>query len=141
VARLADPEKTLFIELKTDPRSRRSKQDDYLLRAQSAGMTRLLEGVLQIHRVTKQKRKYTALLDELVSADFLTKREGHAPKVVTRDYRISIVYVQPQASSAEEMAISFSEIADLLSSNPDALSRRFAQSLREWAAVEPGGAA
>jgi hypothetical protein len=134
---IADGNRPVFVELKTDSSSRRSTQDDYLKRAQAAGLASLLEGVLRICEVTSAKSKYACLQDELAQMGLLEAVESNW---VLSDLAKScaeplIFYLQPRP---EDGAISFSEFADVVSSHSDVFSQRFATSIREWAAVDAG---
>lgn len=55
-------DKAVFVELKTETRSRRPKQDAYLKAAQEKGLGKLLEGLCKIFKATDSKRKYLCLL-------------------------------------------------------------------------------
>ena len=57
--------KVYLIELKTDQRSRRDKQDWYLRRASKIKVQGLVEGLIKIHQATNQKVKYKVLLQNV----------------------------------------------------------------------------
>ena len=65
----ADGAHAVFVELKTDNKSRRSKQDEYLLAAQEVGLSSLLEGLLNIFCATDEKRSTSAFLSTLLIWD------------------------------------------------------------------------
>lgn len=143
----------VFVELKTDARSRRTEQDRYLGAAREAGLARLLEGLLDIFRASSAKRKYFCLLQLAEKLGLLRIPERLRGLVLeksltginqaSRDVEITcaaaetrIVYLQPKGSG--EDVLNFTEFAETVRAHPDGLSQRFAQSLGEWAMVEPG---
>ena len=66
-----DRERVLFVELKTDPRSRRDRQDEDLLAAQQAGFHRVVEGIREIILHTAAYQKYFHLAWTLERLGFL----------------------------------------------------------------------
>ena len=66
-----DGRQAVFVELKTVDSSRRQKQDDYFTAAQTAGLTSLLAGVLDIFRASSSRRKYFYLLERLADLGLL----------------------------------------------------------------------
>jgi hypothetical protein len=145
------------VELKTDPLSRRDRQDAYLQAAQQVGLHGLLAGLLEVFRATNAQRKYFCLLEYLEALEILhlpetlpeTLREIMArsslrgARAASRQIEIRVdpaetrvVYVQPQGE--RENVINFHDFAEVVARHDGALSRRFAQSLREWAAVPAG---
>ncbi len=153
VAVSAAADKAILVELKTEGRSRRRKQDKYLLAAQGVGLAGLLEGLLDIFRATDAKRKYFCLLRYLESmallripAQMRDIMEGATLQGVTevsRQVEVTykstetlIVYVQPNGDGPE--IISFREFADVVSRHDDPVSQRFALSLCEWAEIQAG---
>ncbi len=148
-----DHTKAVLVELKTDQGSRGSKQDEYLLAAQKAGLRRLLEGLLDIFRATTAKCKYFYLLEHLEGMGLLripeTMREVMARpnlqgmSAASREIEVQItspesliVYVQPNGEGPN--VITFQDFAEIVRRHDDNLSQRFAQSLLEWARVEAG---
>jgi hypothetical protein len=55
-------DKIVFVELKTDAKSRRIAQDTYLEQAKQAGMGKLLDGLRKICKATTSMNKYHHLL-------------------------------------------------------------------------------
>ncbi|MGD2252315.1 MAG: hypothetical protein PVF70_05295 [Anaerolineales bacterium] len=127
-----------LVEFKTDMASRRAKQDWYLERAQEVGLARLLEGLRSIYQATNQKGKYRVLLNELEAAGLIRWISEHEFVPTEAEYEIKIYYLQPMRGDEAKPVISFDDVAEVVSSHDDELSRRFAQSLKEWAEVEPG---
>ena len=60
-----DGEKSVLVELKTDPLSKRDAQDKYLIAAAEKELRELVAGVVELFRATKLKRKYFFLLERL----------------------------------------------------------------------------
>ncbi len=148
-----DLKRAAFVELKTDSRSRRSKQDRYLEAAQKVGLTPLLEGLLEVFRASNAKRKYFCLLTLLESIGLASlpprMKEVAAGKTLTgineasREVvltcpvsKIDIVYLQPSGEGAD--VLNFEEFAATVSDHQDPFSTRFAASLREWAKLRAG---
>ncbi|UCD30405.1 MAG: hypothetical protein JSV03_08035 [Planctomycetota bacterium] len=149
----SESDKAIFVELKTEERSRRIKQDKYLAAARDIGLTRLLKGLLDIFRVTNAKAKYYCLLEQLdhlgliqVPAklrEIMTRSNlqganeaSHEVRVTCRTKQCLIVYVQPNGHGPN--IISFAEFRTIVQNNNDALSARFAESLNEWAVIQAG---
>jgi hypothetical protein len=153
VALSADTSKAILIELKTEGLSRSDKQDKYLHMCREVGFKFLLEGVLDIFRATKSKRKYFNLLLHLEGMDLLEiptniKEIMSRPNIrgaveASREIEISsnvleciIIYIQPISKRDDE--ISFEDFRSIVLKNDDAVSRRFSKSLSEWARVQAG---
>lgn len=148
-----DSENAVFVELKTDGRSRNEKQDEYLKRAQKVGMSKLLKGLLEIFRGTKAKRKYFCLFTILESmgliripslmTEIMSRSNLKGVTEASRKVEISskvkeclIVYVQPNGTGPD--IISFDKFRATVTQHDDPVSKRFAQSLTEWAKIQAG---
>jgi hypothetical protein len=139
LARVKGEDKIYFVELKTDRKSRRHRQDWYLEKSREAGMVKLLEGLQLIYQATSSKDKYRCLYQELEKLRLLSIGPGDNINITHTDYDIEIVYIQPTSNDQEPYKISFNEAAEIISQGySDELSIRFAKSLREWASLEPG---
>jgi len=149
----ANADRAAIVELKTDGMSRREKQDDYLRKSQEVGVSLLLGGVLDIFRATKSKRKYYCLLEllesmglleissqvkEIMSRDALqgVVEASHEIKILKQVNEIEIVYVQPNGNGSD--IISFEEFRSVVEKHEDPVSKRFAQSLFNWANTKAG---
>jgi hypothetical protein len=138
-----------LVELKTDYRSRRDGQDEYLALAARAGIGALLDGLLKIVQATQFRSKYGHLLSSLERLRLLEVAEP-SPLASAPDWerlcgntslikaaRIScspkVLYLQPQPSLPDD--IGFDEFAAWLDRYQDPLARRFQQSIRRW--IEP----
>jgi hypothetical protein len=154
VALSAMADKAVFVELKTEGLSRRAEQDAYLVAARDVGLSRLLEGLLDIFRATNAKRKYFCLLEHLEGMGLLripaqAKRIMARPNLqgvieASRDIEVTshaneclIVYVQPDGTQPD--VVSFQDFATIVRRYDDPISQRFAKSLLEWAEVRAGG--
>jgi len=152
-----DGDKAVFVELKTDIRSKNTKQDDYLKASRAAGMVALLEGLREIFRATNSKRKYFCLLEHLESMGLLRipgeLKEIMARKtlqganeavdgieIISRVKECVIVYVQPKQLDEEDNdnIISFEDFAEVVRRYDEPVSQRFAKSLVEWAEIPAG---
>ena len=148
-----DGDKAVLVELKTEGRSRRTKQDDYLVAAREAGLPALLEGLLDILRATTAKRKYFCLLNRLERLGLLHIPDAvreimkqpalHGVNEASHDVEITcpvaeliIAYIQPNGHGND--VISFDDFRSVVGMHDDPFSRRFARSLSEWAQVEAG---
>ena len=153
VALSAAADKAVFVELKTEGLSRRLEQDKYLQAAREAGLPRLLEGLTDIFRATNSKRKYFRLLEYLERMGLLRipvsmkeimtrptlkgiNEASNQIEITATPAETLIVYVQPNGTGPH--VISFQELAAVVGSHHDPVSRRFAESLREWAEVQAG---
>jgi hypothetical protein len=137
--KIKNTNRVIFLELKTDDGSRRSKQDWYLERARQVGLPGLLDGLREIYRATTSKRKYRYLLDRLHDMGLIMIEDGGGFQIPQAHYDIRIVYLQPNNPEGNEEIISFQDAAQIIRQHGDELSVRFAQSLREWADVKAGG--
>lgn len=128
----------IFLELKTDDSSRRSRQDWYLEKAMQVGLPNLLAGLQDIYKATTSKGKYRYLLDRLQDMGLITLEKGSGYRISQTHYDIQTVYLQPNNPGNHENIISFQEAAAIIRQHEDEMSRRFAQSLLEWADVRAG---
>ena len=154
----ADSKKAIFVELKTEGKSRRDKQDKYLKAAGNKRLPTLLDGVLDIFQETRSKRKYFCLLKSLESMKLLRIPEdlkkimslprlqgvtkmSRAIKITTRKIKPLIVYVQPnnvRSKGNRSRIITFADFRAVVKKHKDPVSKRFAQSLSEWASIQAG---
>jgi hypothetical protein len=127
---IANNGKNYLVEFKSDSGSRRDKQDIYLEEAKSAGTKSIIEGILQIYRVSSYKTKYNHLLSKLTSYGLLNNGDysGLNPS-------FEIVYVQPSNSNNEHNIIDFLWISNWLNEKyPDSeFEIKFAEALKVWA--------
>lgn len=123
--------KVYLIELKTDQRSRREKQDWYLKSASKIKVKGLVSGLLKIHNAANQKVKYNNLLDKIEKIGWI-ERDNKKIKNLNIEIKPTIIYIQPLNKENEESIISFGNIIEALSDSNDLLTRRFIESLERW---------
>ena len=145
-----DGKRAFLIELKTDITSRRKKQDKYLCDAVGVGLKKLVEGVLEIYSVSKQKPKYVHLLYLLSKISLIEYEDGLFPvekgysEVLNRikgqvekrrDWpSLEVVYIQPRTN-----IIDFKEFADAIEMGEgEGIRSLFAERLRKWAVDKAG---
>lgn len=154
-------DKAVFVELKTDDSSLRTKQDKYLQAASDVGFSKLIEGLKKIFQASNSKQKYFCLFEQLEKVGLITipvevkeiinkpNLQGinkHSEKIraLKIPSKVQVVYVLPNLPDKEEKAeikatyITFNEFADIVERFDDPVSLRFARSLREWAKRKPG---
>lgn len=136
LVKVRNPNRVLFVELKTDNKSRRDKQDWYLQVAQKKGMLSLLRGLQEIYHASNSKPKYDHLLRALHEANLIRLSEKKGFELVEQENEISILYLQPSGKSAN--TITFLQLADFVGKKQDDLSKRFSESLRKWALTTAG---
>ncbi len=123
--------KVYLIELKTDQRSRRKKQDWYLEKASIIKVKGIVNGVLKIYKATNQKIKYNNLLNKIEKIGWI-KRDNQIIENLNIEIRPSIIYIQPLNEGKNESIISFEDIIKILSDSNDPLTLRFIESLEKW---------
>ncbi len=147
-----DGNSAFLVELKTDDRSGRTAQDDYLKLAKDARLPALLEGVKAITEKTSSKRKYFCLLKKLEALGLMSnlqKLEGVMnpgrligfkkalanvkPSPAARS--LSLVCIQPAVVKQKlpyDHVISLQDVRKVVSRHKDPISMRFAESLKAW---------
>ena len=120
-----------FVEFKTDTRSRRDNQDQYLIQSQHYGMSAIIAGILQIEKVSTYKQKYKHLTDKLKEYGLVTDGGDYCGGNVP----IEVIYIQPQQGGSEgEKVIDFRWIAEwLVSAFPEReFESQLADALLKW---------
>ncbi len=123
--------KIYLIELKTDQRSRRKKQDLYLKHATELKIKGLVSGLIKIYEATNQKLKYENLFDKIENIGWI-KRDKKTITNLNIEIEPSIIYIQPLNKENEKYIISFDNIIKALSDSNDLLTKRFIESLEKW---------
>jgi len=126
-----DAKRVYLIELKTDQRSRRDKQDWYLERTAQIGVSGILKGLQKIYKATHQKVKYNALLDKIQDMGWIS-RNDKSFEINNIDITPEILYIQPLNTANNPSVISFADVISALNELDDALAKRFAVSLEKW---------
>lgn len=146
-----DRSRVFFVELKTDPGSRRDVQDEYLETAKRVGFRRIVEGVRAIIMASKARQKYHHLAAALARLGYLSLptdlphfmsaapppgwRERLAAIAVTEfPDDIEVIYVQPNATD-RACCIDFARFAEFVARSSDAFSQAFAKHLLIWRAA------
>jgi hypothetical protein len=124
-------QRVVFVELKTDANSRRTRQDVYLEKATGLEFRTLVDGIPLIREASTQPKKYDVLLDRLSGLG--VNEIAHKPEVV---------YIQPRCDkSAGDKShgdcICFGRVAESVKTKGP-IGERFARSLEEWASVTAG---
>ena len=114
-------EQVVFVELKTDMESLRSKQDEYLHRASKLEFGEFLNGLCPLITNSRQRKKYDRLIHLL----------SNGPRTAVHA-KPKIVYIQPKGDAKGGCVITFEEFAKVVERSGD-IGRRFAQSLTRWA--------
>ena len=151
-----DRSSVIFIELKTDNRSTRTEQVDYLFQAQNDGFHKILTGFKSIFSATNDFEKYFHLAKKLEGLGFLDLPETLQERIFTASPRhglreligsvkvsgdnpaIEVIYLKPREEEDDEFpVIDFNYFADHVDNFEDNLSKCFTRSLREW--ITPAG--
>jgi hypothetical protein len=132
-----NPSTVILVKLMTDTGSKRSEQGWYLAEAKKRGVRQLLLGLKKIVAAGSPKSQYDFLLRSLECAGLIQFANSSDFRILDTDCEIAIMYVLPHAGSGDNV-ITFEEMADFVSQKSDDLSKRFAQSLREWATSKKG---
>jgi len=124
-------QRVFLIELKTDQRSLRNKQDWYLENAVKLKVSGLISGLLKIYRATKQKNKYDRLLEKLEAINWIDRANN---EILSLNCQIKpeVFYIQPINIHKKKNVISFDEIISVLSEIDDPIAKRFLKSLENW---------
>jgi hypothetical protein len=119
--------KVLLIELKTDQKSLRKEQLDYLEFANKSGIEKLMLGFKQIKENSKATNKYSVFEKELNDLQWNISE-------IASSYSTEIVFIAPKKDGLlkDYEVITFEKIARILEKTFDPVALRFAQSLRKW---------
>lgn len=146
-----DRTQAFLVEFKTEMESRNARQDECLAVAKDRGLIRLLSDIPVIAAASKQEAKYVHLLVALEGMGLVTLPAGlndyafpsvrrgitkliqcvqAVPSVAT----VELVYLQPQ-DSRDDRIISFTMVAEYLTTLDDPFAKTFAQYVTRW--IEP----
>jgi hypothetical protein len=123
--------RVFLVELKTDQRSRRDKQDWYLQRTAQIQVKGIFEGLKKIYKSTNQRVNYNYLLDKLQQMGWLTRTEKSFD-INNINISPEILYIQPTNTTNDDSVISFDDVITALSNTNDELAKRFVVSLVNW---------
>lgn len=124
-------QKVYLIELKTDQRSLREKQDWYLESAAKAKVSGLINGIIKLYSATNQKVKYDNLLKKLAEIHWIERIDK---SIINLHCEIEpeVIYIQPVNTYRKKNIISFDNVISAISDINDPLTRRFIKSLEKW---------
>ena len=148
----ADQETAYLVELKTDMRSIRESQLEYLEAAREKSFRELVVGVKKLAGASKQKQKYVHLLSYLASEDIQVMCKDAYETLKTKSFsnskpipgwtealnnmepedrfnNIEIVYIQPKVNTH----IDFKKVAEILEEKDSDLGNILAEFIRGWA--------
>lgn len=109
----------------------RKTQDQYLETAKSLNVPGLVDSFRRIMNASRSYKKYKSYLRELSELDWIVSSKNY--EVTNEKYQMEIIYIVPDDSKMDgKKCITFKQIAEILQKNEDEVSKRFAQSLREW---------
>jgi len=119
-----------LVEFKTDTKSRRDKQDEYLELSKILGTEQIINGILKIAKVSTYKTKYNHLKNKLKNTGLLNENFEYSGKNKT----LEIIYVQPSNYQNEKFVIDFNWIAEWLDKQPNRSSfdTELSKALRIW---------
>jgi hypothetical protein len=138
LVKVCNPSMVILFKLKMDMRSKRSEQDWYFAEAKKRGIRQLLIGLKKIVAASSPKSQYDFLLRSLECAGLIQLSGKGDFRILDAKSEITTMYIQPNTASGDNV-ITFAELADFVSEKSDDLSKRFAQSLREWGSGNPAG--
>jgi hypothetical protein len=121
-----------LVEVKTDSRSRRKEQDDYLQKAKAKGLRALVNGLQNIYKASDQKEKYAHLMQKLKSLSLVDAANVFSGG----SEELEIIYIQPRPSCSDkpEKVICFEQIADFFKtmSGVSEFEQELSRALRQW---------
>jgi hypothetical protein len=119
-----------LVEFKTDHASLRPKQDDYLIKSVDLGSEKIINGAIDISRVSTFKTKYDHLKQKLVDFELIDSDLKYTGK----NPLCEIIYVIPANNENKENVIDFKDIADWFERKPelDSFEKPFVRVLRHW---------
>ncbi len=137
-----------IVELKTDTKSIRKEQEDYLKLARKMNFMENIKNLITVYSATKQKGKYRNLFELLEELNFLSWDDNelkYKPLLdVASSPQIQVVYVTPKLDEEKMSEISeyaevilFDEIANFLNGRGP-VETLFADHLRLWDQITAG---
>jgi len=137
-----DHKKVYFIELKTDMKSLRKGQSDYLVESKEVGFKSILEGINELSKASRATGKYKWLIDKLKELKLISE-DGEVTVINNSECEIEIVFILPEEpyeieDSINASYIPFDKVIKIIEKYEDKLSERFIESLKLWVEKEPG---
>jgi hypothetical protein len=126
--------KNYFVEFKTDTRSLRDKQKQYLDEAKTKGMRLIVEGIFRIvekDEGSPYEEKYKHLLSKLSRLGIIDENGTYSGK----SDEIQVVFVQPSNKNKAERCIDFEWISGWLTTNypGSEFEKHLGNALKDWA--------
>ena len=133
---LIDKPKTLiFVKVKTNMASRPNREDHCFALAQERGMAPLLRGLARICSASTAREEYRTLAYLLEHGGLIEPDERGRFKPAPNLPRPEVLYIQPTNAKLDKRVMTFKEVYDQLTDLGDAMSERFAESLRGWGSM------
>jgi hypothetical protein len=94
----------------------------------------LVDGIIEIRKATRAKKKYDHLLSKLKEIGWVNKNKEIWENVIKHDYTIKIVYIQPTTRNddVDKTIITFDDVKTYLTNKENVLAQRFIKSLETW---------
>ena len=102
-----------LVEFKSDSRSRRDDQDLYLLESKTLGTKSIIEGIIQIAKLSNYREKYKHLKGKLYAYGLIDSEDRYT----NLNPNFEIVYVQPSNYKNENNVIDFKWVSNWLKLN------------------------
>jgi hypothetical protein len=122
-----------LIEFKTDSKSRRTKQDNYLAIAKERKLRLLLDGLKKIYEATATEYidKYRHLINKFIELKIIDNKLEYIYK---KSDDLDIIYVQPSNLDKHDNIIDFDFIIKYINNNydNDSFEQEFVKVLSEW---------
>jgi hypothetical protein len=139
-----DRTEAYLLELKTDDRSRRPKQDKAMVEIcrPGKGLSCVLESAKQIAAASSRPEKYAEMFRVLSEMQLVTIPSGASAnrmwfervEVLPCPKKLRVIYVKPTNEFDEPDIIDFAEMRQCVQRYDDELSVEFAERLKVWAA-------
>ena len=121
-----------LIEFKTDSKSRRKKQDNYLDIAKDIKLKKLIDGLKKIYKATSVE--YTDKYKHLIEKLFKIKIINETIDFIGKNEELDIIYIQPSNINDEQNIIDFDFIIKYLKNvdTHNTFEEEFIKVLCEW---------
>jgi len=130
--------KVFLIELKTDVESKRPEQEKYFNDAKTIKLKAIIDGIIKIYGVTRQRKKYDHLMLKLINIGWIEKN-GREFKNLANNIVPTTIYMLPYIDENKKIdnqfdeIITFQNIIDNLKNDSNTeLTKRFLESLEKW---------
>jgi len=128
-----------LVEVKTDSKSRRKEQDDYLKEAKGKGLEELVNSINSIYEGSGEKKeKYEYFIKKLEKSEIVkitneVKNKFEFKFIDGKNKEIEIIYVQPSKND-KDIIIDFEYISEWIkrNNNIDNFEKELCKALLEW---------